>query len=257
MACPKTFGALALMATTALAAAALPVGAQQTAPAGAQAGPALQNSVPANQGAANSSSQPGTTQNSLSQNSASIVLDGLKKQIADARSAFASGKLTPGIKALDEAHKVLKVMVYASGGADPFTKAEKQVAEIRHKIQLGQLDVADKDTGALENALAQVTAQPFSAPPLTGAYKGGSLINAKGQFLGEVTGVDAQTMRARIGGWSDVLGFIDFGGSELSFPLAQVIPGEIKQLGATMLVWPTKAEAKALLQNRASKAGPG
>ncbi|WP_315787810.1 hypothetical protein [Fischerella sp. JS2] len=169
---------------------------------------------------------------------AEILQKGIVKNMRNAAEAIATkGKRKQAMLAIDEARRVAKVGMYAQSGNGNFAKAEKALEEVRHSIQNGKPKEASIQLKAALQVLNEAPiSQNFAVSKSTQGYEGATLINARGQILGELESTTGEVLRARIGDWQNTLGFIDFGGTPVAIPRNKLVFGKKQTLGYVFVV---------------------
>lgn len=88
--------------------------------------------------------------------------------------------------------------------------------------------------------------QAPGAPPeeVWPAYEGAVLVNANGSMVGQVrsieSGADGPVVILRIGGANDVLGFMEFGGTDITVPAERVLWGPRRSVGSVFAAVPVE-----------------
>lgn len=243
MACPEKIASALLLVFGLAASPAFAQATAQTGTDGTLSGQSTQPSAPAPEtGAAPTSPQPDAQGGGQAAGPGQILRQGIKTQLAHAADAFKNGELTAAVKALDEVHKVIRVAAFANGRKGVFEKAEIELADIKREVQRGQLEEASRRTAALAEEMAKASAANLSTQSPNSDYIGGKLITTEGTLVGEITGQSRDTLEVRVGGYSDVLGFLDFGGTIEQFPVQEIVFGETKTFGATLAVLAREAK---------------
>ena len=131
-----------------------------------------------------------------------------------------------------------------------FEFAHVQVSKARHYVQNGHIDKAvqplRKAATTLSSLEVTATTHDNELPEVAKwpGYNGGQLINANGTKIGEFErfSIDSKgNVRAHIdlGGYQDILGFIDIGGQSYSLPANDLLYGHLKNYGSDLVVVPT------------------
>jgi hypothetical protein len=185
-----------------------------------------------------SEAAPVSSSTELVSANAEILQKGIVKDMRDAIEAIATeGQRKQAMLAIDEGRRVAKVGMYAQSGNGSFAKAEKALEEVRHSIQNGQPEEALQRLKTASQVLDEAPISPtFAVSKSTQNYAGATLINARGEILGELESTTGEVLRARIGNWQNTLGFIDFGGTSVAIPRKKLVFGKKQTFGYVFVV---------------------
>lgn len=184
-----------------------------------------------------------------------LLAQGIAESAASAAEALSRGDVTAGAVAMDAAMRA--VDVGRDGAPEParsaFDSAYRLVRLASRKRQNGDPGRAATILRLIGPALRML---PVSRPVLphdVANYDGARLLNAEGTMLGVVDRVsigaagEPFTAVLVIGGYHQVLGFLDFGGTKITVPAARLVFGKARALGATRVVLATTARTPSEL----------
>ncbi len=206
------------------------------------------------------------------------LMKGLAYSMAEAARALAGGRRTEGVRAADRALRAGEVAVFATSGRaqEAASLAFEAVRRARHEVQNGDpasarrrlaehaarleawLVVGGEASGPSPASAARPREPaPDGGPPgpawalvKDGAYDGATVINARGERLGEAVGfVRAGDRVARVvvgTGLRDFLGFWDLSGERASVSAEAIVLGQPRVLGSTEVVLASSVTAAAL-----------
>lgn len=169
------------------------------------------------------------------------LVQGIVLATTFAASHLDNGDRGDAMLALDGALRVSAVAQHASEGelnwALDHTMLE--LGKAKHAIQTGRPGTARvhllESTRSLRRFQGEATGYRRSVSEY--GYEGSLLLNALGSRIGEVFGVSAQGLvKVRIGGVTDVYGFLDFGGRIEEVPVEGLVFGEMRVIGGTHVV---------------------
>ncbi len=182
----------------------------------------------------------------------SVLLSGLVYSMNEAARGLAGTGRAHAVRALDDAMRIADLARYASSGGaqEVISRGADAVHDARHEVQLGRPGDARRRLEAVAVWLEEQARQLGPLPPRStlppwylvegdARYYGATLLNSRGQRIGEVVGF----VRSgdRIGqlvvetGWRDFLGFWDVTGTRLVVPADWAIFGEPMLTGTTHL----------------------
>lgn len=168
-----------------------------------------------------------------------ILQAGMVTNMERAVEAIAdSGRRKEAMVAVDEAHRIAKVGAYAeSSGGGSFSQVATAVEEVWRHIQNGQPEAA---LNRLKEATATLEQAPvpdaFAAPEPIEADKNARLLNAYGEIVGDLERTPEGTFTATVGGWQNVLGFLEFGGTSFTLPADKLVFGKQQIAGYDFVV---------------------
>ncbi len=181
---------------------------------------------------------------------------GVQRDLQLAQSALESDDVTEVARALDGARRIALVGHFA---ADPlFARPLGTIERARRAAQNHQRAEAER---AIQEGLSTVAAEsPTGAGQLTARppgsdlkrYEGAVVLDASGVRIGRIKVVNSTAAVLVLGGKQDLFGFINVGGHEVSVPLRELVFGEAKKFGPTMVAMPQRA-APAFAGDRASR----
>lgn len=164
--------------------------------------------------------------------------EGLLLSMRAARSALALGDASSAAQALDAAKRASDVARYAGAAPRLFGDVYERVENARAAIQ----DFDDRGAaGEVERAVALLEQAPDlvnpGRPAAVAGYEDAAVIDPRGVRIGAIAGTAApDSVVLTIGGLRDVLGFIDAGGRTARVPAGDILRGERRTVGATMVM---------------------
>ena len=162
------------------------------------------------------------------------LADGIDASLQHAGDLLQSD-LSSGVSALDAAKRA------SEAGGHPFARVHALVLQARHELQNDDASRAKSTIGEAVAALRDVKEPGAKTRPILERYAGATLINARGERIGEVRGIerlDGKTVaEVTIGGVHDAGGFLDFGGRGMRLPREALIFGKPNRIGETLVVW--------------------
>lgn len=168
------------------------------------------------------------------------LVAGLRDTLTVAEQALDAGEQTRAARAMDAARRAADVGAHASGEAlkpvlGSIQRARKQLQDGRNTEARRTLAQAGEALQSAAPALAP--ARPPSAP---GEYVGGTLINARGERIGEVVAASGGELELVLGGGRDFMGLFDVGGGpHVRLPVDALVFGPDRFLGATLVAAPS------------------
>lgn len=177
----------------------------------------------------------------VSPDSIRALQQGVQQDLQLAAAALRQGDQTEVARALDGARRAARVGHFA---ADPlFAKSLNAIERARGALQNHQRSLAVNSVQEALSAMAAesptgqgaLTAKP--APDSVKQYEGAVVVNATGDRIGRVKTVNGGTAVLVLGGKQDVFGFLNFGGTEITVPIRQLVFGEARNLGPTMVAF--------------------
>lgn len=163
---------------------------------------------------------------------------GLAQDLEVARRALRNGDRAGVVRALDGARRVGRV---GRSAAEPlFARPLASIEGARRALQNHNTLEASR---AVDEAVAALAAESPtgpgaltpSAPADARAYRDAVVLNAAGDRIGRVAGVEGEDVVIVLGGIQDLFGFIDLGGTKVSVPPGDLVFGERRTLGPTMV----------------------
>jgi hypothetical protein len=179
---------------------------------------------------------------------------GVAQSATTAVQALSNGRITAGAVSMDAAMRAAEVGRDGGPAASrsAFERALHLVRDARTALQNGDVARAAATMGRVSNMLASIPANAAALlPETTRGYDGAQLLNAAGMMIGTVDhvsgaspgGIASATLV--VGGYHQVLGFLDFGGSRLTMPTDRLVFGKVHAIGPTRVVFATMAQTPA------------
>jgi hypothetical protein len=142
---------------------------------------------------------------------------------------------TRAATALDAAKRAAEV------GGLGFRHVHAWVAIAREAMQNGDATRARNAVREALGALRKVNAQGHGPMAHLDRYRGATLIDTRGERIGEIGAVAARSEQRSVqlvlGGAHDAAGFVDTGGRALWVPADALIFGKPKLIGSTLVAW--------------------
>ena len=157
----------------------------------------------------------------------------------DASLAAAVARLarrrSPAVSALDAAKRA------AAAGGLGFRYVHAFVLQARRDLQNGDPARARAMIEEARAALREVDAQGHGPQARLERYAGATLIDARGERIGEIAAVAPRagtpSVQLSLGGVHDAAGLVDFGARRLWLPAEMLIFGRPNLIGPTLVVW--------------------
>lgn len=172
-------------------------------------------------------------------NNVAVLAEGMGSALETAIAALEGGVRSDGVRRMDEALRVAKVAAHVSsagGGWEQLERVRQAVEQARHALQNGDRMRAIGQLRGAQDAAGSVRAENERRPLRLDPFRGATLISLEGRKLGEIEEIAEQGARARVGGYQDTLGFIDFGGREVDLDPATMSFGPVGALGLVFVV---------------------
>lgn len=177
---------------------------------------------------------------------------GVEASVRDALDSLAVRRQTEAARALDAAMRAAAVVEHALPEAHDaaFAEVQARVEQARRRLQNGERARAVAAVRqALDSVREEADADAVAEPPAAfGPYVGATVLDANGVRIGEVVAADdgAATLTLAIRGWRDLFCFLDLGGERVQVAAAELLYGERRAVGSTLVMWPGGPEGPAV-----------
>lgn len=172
---------------------------------------------------------------------ARVAIQGAISALSLAEEAWRNDRHSEMMHALDASIRIVEVAGHATRPAAPLKDSQKILEELLHTLRNGNQqfvgEAVEKAKASLQSVSRDISAAGSSE---FSGYGGATLIDRSGIRIGEVVSVNADNSQATlvVGGVRDALGFLDFGGQEITVPSGELLFGKRKGLGPTLVAWP-------------------
>ncbi|MGA7614089.1 MAG: PRC-barrel domain-containing protein [Thermoanaerobaculia bacterium] len=185
------------------------------------------------------------------------LMDGAARSLTRAATELRAGHRRSATASIDAANRITHVGTEASVGPvrDAFFRAKETIHRGRQALQNGDAgraaDLFDQAARQLALETRPTGSTPVSREHLWDQFIGARLLNARGETIGEIvaferSGGQVTSIRFDAGGWHDVGGFMDFGGTPVSLPYDRFVFGGPKVIGETLVALAEDVTVKEL-----------